>query len=241
MIPDWKLERYRLNELDAAEAAKVKTALAAEPALAARLAAMNADDAAILAAHPAAQVASRVDSARRIVVSHRKPPQRWMLLPALALAAVLAVVVAPRLFAKPQDDIILKGLGPSLRVFRLTNAEPERLDDGAKVHPRDVVQVAFELAGAPHLVVVSVDGAGHSTLHWPKDGNTQTPPGFKVLPQSFELDDAPKFERFFLVTSDLPLTPNAVLKAAESAARGGTLALPGPVTQRSLLLEKVSP
>jgi hypothetical protein len=242
VIPDWKLERYRLNELGASEVAEVQAALEVDAAVKARLEALAADDAAALAAHPAARVAARVNGTRAVVSPASRPGRAWLLAPAFAAALAAAVVAAPLLDRPgPGDDIRLKGLGPSLRVFRLTNAEPERLDEGARVRARDVVQVAFELAGAPHLVVVSVDGRGHATLHWPQDGNTQAPAGFKALPQSFELDDAPHFERFFLVTSDLPLAPESVRSAAEAAARDGGLALPGSVTTRSLVLEKVSP
>jgi hypothetical protein len=117
------------------------------------------------------------------------------------------------------------------------------LSDGAQVKPHDVVQVAFDLQGAPHAVVVSVDGAGNATLHWPAPGtnDTRTPAGFKALPQSFELDEAPGFERFFLVTSQTPLSPPALLDAARRAAREGSLVVPPGADSRSLLLVKGAP
>ena len=51
-IPDWQLERYRLGELPADEAASVRQALAAEAGAGERLEELRADDARILAAHP---------------------------------------------------------------------------------------------------------------------------------------------------------------------------------------------
>lgn len=236
MIADWMLERYRLGELNAADQAKVTAALAADEALRARLAGLDADDAATLAAHPPSRVAARVT--RSAVPEKKQSPRIW-LVPTFALAAAITVgIVALR--AEPVDDIRFKG-DPALRLFRLAGKDPERLADGAKVKPHDVVQVAFELSGAPHFVIVSVDGAGHATLHWPLNGDTAAAPGLKALPQAFELDDAPGFERFFLVTSNQPLAVPEVLAAAERASRSAPLELPASAAQRSVLLDKVSP
>ena len=234
MIADWMLERYRLGELSAVDAARGAAELSADVALQARLKQLAEDDVATLAAYPPARVAARVERA----ALPEKKSFGW--LPAFALAAAVTVgIVALRATTEP--DIRFKGDGPSLRLFRLAGKEPERLVDGAHVKPHDVVQVAFELSGAAHFVIVSVDGAGHATLHWPLDGTTLAAPGFKALPQAFELDEAPGFERFFLVTSDVPLSAPDVLKAAQGVSRSGPLELPKTAAQRSLLLDKVSP
>ena len=237
MIADWMLERYRLGELSAEDQARVAQALAADAALRARLGQLDLDDAATLAAHPPARIAAHV-------AARAAPPEdrRFRLLvPAFALAAAITVAIVVQR-AVPSDDVVrFKGEGPSLRLFRLAGKDPERLADGAHVKAHDVVQVAFESSGAAHLVIVSVDGAGHATLHWPLDGNTAVPPGMKALPQAFELDEAPGFERFFLVTSDVPLSAPDVLKAAQGVSRSGPLELPKTAAQRSLLLDKVSP
>lgn len=238
MIADWMLERYRLGELGAADRARVDAELATDETLRARLKELEADDAATLAAYSPRQVAARV--LRSAPADSARESRRGLLLPAFALAA--AVIVGVVVLRGPgEDDLRFKGDGPTLRLFRHGAKEPERLMEGAKVKPHDVVQVAFELSGARHLVIVSVDGAGHATLHWPLDGNTAVAPGFKALPEAFELDDAPGFERFFLVTSDRAISVPEVLKAAGGATRAGDLPLPASMAQRSLLLDKVSP
>jgi hypothetical protein len=231
VIPDWKLERYRLGELSAEEKESVAAQVAADGTLQARLAALDADDAEVLAKYPRRHQAP--------APSARRP----FLVPALALAAALTVGLVALQALRPADDdvILLKGDAPALRLFRLVGTEPERLVDGARVKPHDVVQVAFDVSGVQHMVIVSVDGSNHTTLHWPHDGNTKVPVQFKALPDAFELDEAPGFERFFLVTSDVPLSVPDVVKAAEVASRAAPLVLPKTATQRSLLLEKVSP
>lgn len=237
-VPNWKLERYRLGELSEADTKQIADALVLDATLRERLAAIESDDVATLRAHPASRVAERVRLTARDAGALAPKRAPWKM-PAFALAAVALIgVVAWQLQQPPVEDVVtLKG--DALRLFRLTNAEPERLDDGASVKPHDVVQVAFELDGAKYAVVVSVDGAGNATLHWPHGPDARTPPNFKKLPESFELDEAPGFERFFLITSNEPLSPEQLYAAVKQAGRSGTLSIPAAASQRSLLLQKV--
>jgi hypothetical protein len=235
VISDWMLERYRTGGLSAQDKARVAQALTDDASVRARLSQLEADDAAILAQHPPARVAATIRE-RAAKAQPERGRLRWV--PALAVAAALAVVAAVAL--QPGEDILVKGDG-ALRLYRLAAATPERLLDGAHVKPHDLVQVEVLLGNATHLVVVSVDGAGHTTRHWPAGDDTAAPPGFKQLPQSFELDDAPGFERFVLVTSREPLSVASVLEAAARAGRTGALELPKSAQQHSVLLDKAAP
>lgn len=239
-IPDWKLERYRLKELPESDVQLITAALENDASLRARLAALEADDAATLARHPPARVAARIELTARDSVATRqsKSMLRW-LVPVMAVAAAVVLgVFAPW---RQDDDIIFKG-DVALKLFRLDEGSetPVRLSDGAHVKSHDLVQVAFDLQGAQYAVIVSVDGSGGSTLHWPVSiaSDTKVPAAFKALPQSFELDDAAGFERFFLVVSNEPLNAATVLEDAKRAGRNGTLIIPPRAAQRSLLLDK---
>jgi len=96
-------------------------------------------------------------------------------------------------------------------------------------------------------VIVSIDGRGAVTLHFPADAGASTAlePGAHNVPDGFQLDDAPSFERFFLVTSDAPIDVKTVVAAAEALAlRGGStgpLALPAGLKQTSSIVHKESP
>lgn len=240
MIADWMLERYRLGELGASEKAEVEQSLAADPALRERLAALDADSKATLQKYPAASFATEVN--RR---AQRKPERRvsrpMVLIPAFALAAALVAGVVVKL-QPPPDEILIKG-STALRLFKQTAKGPERLFDHGLVHPHDLVQVGFETGGPDELVVVSIDGAGHVTLHYPLNGNPKLSPGMHELPQSFELDDAPGFERFFLVTGK-NLSADQTMDAARSLAvrpdaDTAPLSLPSGLIQQSVRLDKV--
>ncbi|MFH1466912.1 MAG: ActD-like protein [Pseudomonadota bacterium] len=268
-VPDWMLERYALGELPPdqsallrarlqAEAEAVRAGLTPKGDLAARLEALQASDAAILGALPPRQVAAEVRRRLHLRQADEGPVRRpawvrWSLTagPLLAAALVLFFVLAPPSPQHgPQDPELIrttaKGLEPALKVYRRAGEAQERLEAGAKVAPADLLQLAYVAKGYDHGVILSVDGRGGVTLHLPSEPGGSTAlelDGEQSLGFSYELDDAPGFERFFLVSSDKPIDVQVVLAAATTIAAGGkareeALPLPEHLRQTSVLLEK---
>lgn len=103
------------------------------------------------------------------------------------------------------------------------------------------------MRGAPSAafgVVVSIDGRGHVTRHLPEEGAAAAALDGReqALPHAYELDDAPAFERFVLVTGPRAFDVAAVLAAAAALpreeARTRALSLPDGLAQRSVVLDK---
>jgi hypothetical protein len=256
--PDWLLERIALGELPPEELATARARLLQEPDGAARLAALEADSAATLERLPPVELARRVGSRAHVRQLGREPSTprfrlAFALVPALAAAALVLLVrpqVAPSVGEQTGlEETRVKGLEPHLVVHRQRAQAAEVLEDGAQVAEGDVVQVAYVAAGQSHGAIVSVDGRGTVTVHAPESGAASVrlaPSGTHVLPGAYALDDAPGFERFFLVTADAPFALEEVLAAARSLAgranaRTSPLPLPSRYTQASFLLEKPSP
>ncbi|MDY7230218.1 ActD-like protein [Hyalangium rubrum] len=262
--PDWLLERIALGELPAAELAAARARLAEEPEGEARLAALEAENRDVLEKLPPSAVAREVElraaQARRMEVARgsvsplRRIAPAFVLVPALAVA--LLMVVRPE--GTPTggsgelsglEPTRTKGLAPQLVLHRQGAAGPERLVDGAAAATGDVVQVSYVAAGQRYGAILSVDGRGAVTLHAPDAATGAVPlapSGTHALPSAYALDDAPAFERFFLITSDTPFALEEVLAAARTvaasaSARTAPLALPERYTQVSFTLEKVSP
>ncbi|MFY0562870.1 ActD-like protein [Archangium lansingense] len=257
--PNWLLERIALGELPPEELARARAHLLREPDGAARLAALEADTAATLARHVPAEVARHVASQARVHQARRERPVRRFpaiaaaLLPALAAVALVVLArpegAVPGGPETPVEETRVKGLEPRLTVHRQRAGAAEVLAEGALAAPGDVVQLAYVAAGRSQGVILSVDGRGTVTLHAPESGAgsvPMAPAGTHPLPGAYALDDAPGFERFFLITADAPFTLEEVLVAARSLAgradaRTSPLPLPSRYTQASFTLEKSSP
>jgi hypothetical protein len=168
--------------------------------------------------------------------------------PVIAKAEPKVVPDAKDGVSQGPEQIYLKG-DPRLMIDRMQDGRPTRMATGDAVGAGDLLQVAYLANGVQQGVVVSIDGAGVATLHFPaseQDSPALEQGGRVGLPESYELDAAPGFERFFFVTVDEAeprLEVVRVLEAAQALARGGgareaELALPEGWRQQSILLRK---
>lgn len=261
-LTDLQLEQIALGEATPAQP------LTAEQQ--AQIEALRRSSAEILARYPAGpqaeQIAARLAKAQAAPQRARIPV--W--LPALAGAAtVLAVVVwtgrdrsqhpiDPR---SGGDTIVAKGgaAATSLRLYRQAGSQIEPLASGANAQSGDLVQLALVPGPARYGVLLSIDGRGGVTLHLPasdgepaeiSDGSGPSSERAELrLPRAFRLDDAPSFERFFLVTADAAhrdqLRVSEVLERARrlaaDRARAPSAELPDlapGLAQQSLILRK---
>lgn len=104
-----------------------------------------------------------------------------------------------------------KGSGPvinqttKLSLYRQKNKEVELLSNGSKVEEGDVIQITYQAGKENYGIIFSVDGNGNVTRHFPTDSWTASKlrHGKDEIPLdfSYELDDAPNFECFIMVTS----------------------------------------
>jgi hypothetical protein len=260
--PAWLIERLAHGELDGNEAAAVRARLAAEGRSADDvIAALVIADRESLAAYPPAAVAAEIRRRAAPPARRRSPVVRATFAGAtLALAGALGVVLAtghlapapPASTSPVSEPTTIKGTAPTggarLYVYRHAGAGDERLADGQRAAPGDLLQLAYATTAGGFGLLLSIDGSGTVTQHWPEAGSTRSPPlrvgGEVRLPSAYELDNAPSFERFFLVRSAEPFDVAPVVAAARALsaqaplARRAPLPLPARFTQTSLALEK---
>lgn len=265
-VPDVLVERLALGELDDAEAKRVRARLEAAGELD-RLEAIDRSNAEILSAHPPAAIRAEVE--RRANTQGAPEPAangwRYVAVPlAVAAAAVAFLVLRPRDPGSTNPVIASADVGsdteggtrikgdPRLLVYRKADSGTELMSAEAQAGEGDLLQVGYQANGATAGVILSVDGRGSVTLHHPlqPDGDPSLKDGGKItLRESFELDDAPEFERFFFVARDEgPVDVRAVLEVARELAadparrRTGELDLSDldgdDWVQRTLLIKK---
>ena len=262
--PDLLIEQHLLGELPPHQRDRVERWLQT-PEGAQALDALRASNQDILRAHPPARLGA-------LIADQAPPPSpaRRFALPALALAlvALIAVAVWPRdaphaPSSPPTDSSAMAALtpdgdeentrdkggdaAPQLIVYRAdTSRRLTRLAHRDAARSRDLLQLAYRAGDAQHGVILSIDGRGAVSLHFPQQpqGDTRLDAGEARLSHAYELDDAPRFERFFLITASDPIDVALVEAAAQKIAltphaRDAPLSLPSHLRQQHLTLFKV--
>ena len=258
-VPDLYLERYRLGELPEEERGRIERLLALEPELRGRLETLTHSDSQVAQRYPAREAAVRIRDRARVDDAAAASPRRttsfaqlgavWLAPAVAAATVVLAVGAALAPLPSPGDGILLKGAEAELVVFRKTPSGSERLEAGASASAGDLIRVGYKAAGQVYGAIVSTDGHGSVTQHLPRSGGRAASleaGGTVLLEFSYELDDAPRWERFYLVTAGEPFGLDPVRQAARRVATRGsetappTLELPRGLEQSVFSLTKES-
>lgn len=216
--PDWLLERAAVGEAPAE--------FDPDPAA---LEALRVSSDEILEALPPRTVAAEVEHRVRARRQRRTRVAYWSAGAALATAAVLLFALT-----RGGDETRLAGLDPAeldggtrikgglgLILHQKRGDEAVRLAPRARAGTGDLLQLSYVAAGRGFGVIVSIDGRGTTTLHFPDtpEASTALAPGKATpLAHAYRLDDAPRFERFFLVASSQPIDVAAVIRASERLA-----------------------
>ena len=207
----------------------------------AQVEALRQQNAEFLERHPSERVVAEVERRHR----ERRRGAPWRLaVPALVMVAVAAIFLRQ----PPVDDVdVTRSKGHvQLLIHRASSSGAEKLADGDVAKAGDRLQLGYGPGGQGYVVIASLDGAGAITVHLPKsrdDDAARLDPKGAALPFSYELDRAPRLERFFLVTSTDPFPARQVEEAIHRLTQPEKEALPLPSNfeQSSLLLRKVEP
>ncbi len=271
VFSDYYLERYVLGELPAEYAEEIRRRISTDPALRAALENIKSSNRDILSLYPAPVMKEAIlkrldDEPSRPAPEERRVSSRlfrriFYISSALASALVLLILIVPGikehflgiLSSVTLRDSLVKGSDQidlsktQLLVYRKDENRVELLDDGKQAVKGDLLQLAYVAAKQPYGMIFSIDGGGRITLHFPAERTGGTGLELKKrtsLSNAIELDDAPGFERFFLVTSRTVIDVDDILKRAQNLAREperarwAGLELPAGMEQVSILIIK---
>jgi hypothetical protein len=249
LISDLLLERYCLGELSEKETALIERALSEDAAIRERLDRIKLSNEDILTSYPAPFVAARIkDSIATLSEPQkRRLPKRLF---GISLSTVATCAAAAAFFVifpvqtvidngsptdvkhivSGQNDsevVRFKGSDVNLRIYRKTAGEPEELEQNSVAVKGDAIQIGFQ-SRLQYVVIFSIDGRGNVTLHYPDNeyASTQIEKGKKILlNKSYKLDDAPRYEKFYLVASDVGVNTGFIIKTARDFASKGDAVL----------------
>jgi len=255
-MPDWKLERYLIGELPPSEMESVRRAAESDPSVRQQLEQLQLSNREILKHYPpelmAQQIASRVQADTSVRRRSAPPYGRFGSLPKLAGVAVALMVVLLILLPRQANntrtpETQFKGNAPSLVLFRKLPSGAEPLTEHSVAYPGDIIQIGYWGVGGHYGVILSLDGRGVVTVHLPDQGSKAVllKAGHLVLLDSaYELDDAPRWESFYFVTSDNPFQLDPILQSARTLGQvenaPDKLLLPDSFTQSAFILKKAT-
>ncbi len=230
MIPDWKLERYLTGDLPEGEMREIRELEKTDEIFAGRVKMMREDNAAILKKLPFERLSEKMDARElgsglngvnfRIV--------KFAAAAALVLAVIsvalfsqreigpdagtqvaggaqvmdVAMVDASNISAGAGDTRI-KGLNARMEVWKKTGDSAVQMPNLGEAREGDEIQLRYAVPEKCFGMLFSMDGNGTLTMHM-ADGSSAValePGKMTTLPFAYKLDNAPKFEKFFLLTS----------------------------------------
>ncbi len=229
IISEVMLERYILGELPESRMNELSDIISNNPGLKLQIENIKKSNENILMDYPVELTASRIRDMESSEIKKKKKNSRakFFLIPSFTAAAAAAVfIIFPMVSNYFNDDIYndttrIKGVEANIYVYRKTGGDVEQLRDGATAEKNDLLQIAYSASGKElYGAIISIDGRGTVTLHHPINGtSSKIKTGSKVVLQnSYELDDAPAFEKFFFLISGSEIDTEKIISRARILA-----------------------
>ncbi len=234
MIPQWKLERYALGELPPNELVAIKSQIANDPEAQRQLQQIDSSNREFLQQNDPHAAAKRLMALSKARAQEESASPSWIWKPVTAFAVLAIAVFLGTNMMKPQnpveqgmemamvsthdDGIRTKGLQNRIELWQKTGDSIAMILDGAKVNAGDLLQIRTQVDKKCFAAVVSLDGRGNWTKHLPENGSQASamePGKSGFLPFSYQLDDAPRYEVFWLITSDSAFSVDSLMKSLE--------------------------
>lgn len=219
-ISDFKLERYLLGELSEKEMRELQERELSDDIFAARVAEMRLQGKRFVAENPFVALETKMAAAEQLANDERNVVSGMWLKVAAALVIALGVLSMGLLnrnvetfdsrgasmevaMADIDDGTRIKGMQASLEVWKKTGDSAVQMVNLGDAHEGDEIQLRYRVPQKCFGMLFSMDGNGTVTMHM-GEGNKaiELEPGkMTTLPFAYKLDNAPKFEKFFLLTS----------------------------------------
>lgn len=232
MIPDWKLERYLTGDLPESDMREIREMEATDEIFAGRVKMLREDNAAILKRLPFEKLSEKIATmpGRSNAGAGNMVRVNFKLVKFAAAAALVLAVVTVALFSQRSlseqntqlmevamadvsgdDGLRIKGLSARMEVWKKTGDSAVQMENLGEAREGDEIQLRYAVAEKCFGLLFSMDGNGTITMHM-GHGNraVELEPGkMTTLPFAYKLDNAPKFEKFFFLTSKNEFELNA--------------------------------
>ena len=219
-IPEIKLEKYLLGELPEKEMEEIRHREEKDDVLRFRLQAMREQNGKILAENPFENLAEKFYAAENAQPA-KISGEFFSLFVKVAAAFVLALGIFTAIFTFGKSETLLlqpknagssdvamaetriKGMQARMEVWKKTGDSAVQLQANDWAREGDELQLRYLVPEKCFGLLFSMDGNGVLTVHLGNgDKAVALEPGkMTTLPFAYKLDNAPHFEKFFLLTS----------------------------------------
>ncbi|MCQ2102653.1 MAG: hypothetical protein MJY98_05450 [Fibrobacter sp.] len=227
-VSDFKLEKYLTGDLPAEEMKELRLRENTDEIFHARVQALREENAKILAANPFSGLEARMnDSADGEERGGRMLPLSVLLRVAAVMVVALGIFTAVFVFdsernlnvkvaegqgsevamvmesAEGYGETRVKGMETRLEVWKKTGDSAVQMVNLGNAREGDELQLRYSVPEKCYGLLFSMDGNGVLTVHMGNgSGSVALESGKMVtLPFAYKLDNAPHFEKFFLLTS----------------------------------------
>lgn len=225
-IPELKLEQYLLGELPEDEMKELRQREEADEIFAARVKSMREQNAKILQENPFEKLADKMAASDVDGSAGRNIVSLMPLLTKVAAVVVVALGIMSAVFMMNRDqatlmntgkegavmdvamadissDTRIKGMNARMEIWKKSESGIVQLGDKDVASEGDELQLRYAVPEKCYGMLLSMDGNGVLTVHMGNENKAIAlePGKMTSLPFAYKLDNAPHFEKFFLLTS----------------------------------------
>jgi hypothetical protein len=222
-ITDFDIEQFILGEVESEKRDFILNELNSSSELRSKVEKIKLENVRFLEENPAHLMVTQIEN-KSLRKELDKPlySSKWLAIPTVTLVLLMTFIIPSEYFSQNGNVVgvwssssyeeRIKGEEFSMQIHRKTSNSVSLLSDSMKVSEGDLLQISIKYLVSTFAAVLSVDGRGVVTTHFPNEGyqGELKNQGLYILPFSYELDDAPKYEKFYLITSDAPIDLNSV-------------------------------
>lgn len=224
-VSDFKLERYLAGDLPQDEMQEFRSREEADDIFRARVKMMREENARILKDHPFEALSEKMAQLDESRIADRR-----MITPTMILRVAAAMVFAVGIFTagyfmngenvvngdvrgvadgldvamvSAESETRIKGMDARMEIWKKNGEAAVQLKNLESASEGDELQLRYSVPEKCYGLLFSMDGNGVLTVHLGNgSGSVALEPGkMTTLPFAYKLDDAPHFEKFFLMTS----------------------------------------
>ncbi|MFH1727138.1 MAG: hypothetical protein ABIA04_01810 [Pseudomonadota bacterium] len=247
-ISDIMLERYLLKELPSKKMKELKEAIANDKSLQTRLQELENSNKEIFEKYPAKLMTDEIIKKQpQITFRVKGYGFRVRRLAYTAIPLLILFAFAFKFYFVQENiehqntselGIRIKGLEPKLIIYKKTETGFSKLAKDTLALEGESIQLSYIAASYKYGVIFSIDSRNNISLHFPSAYSHSTKldsKGEVLLESSFELDDAPSFEKFYFVTSNEEIDLRWLfqkLASSISSSKDGSLNIDLPTTMK---------